>query len=68
MRHPDGISDTLTKMMQAAERLQDAPSRITKEELDLLNECSSRLRLVRTLPEMPKNDLTLPSLTRRAAV
>ena len=42
---PNPVADSLERMMEAARRLEDARSRITPEELSLLNECSSRIRL-----------------------
>jgi hypothetical protein len=41
------IKDRLGSLMIAAERLNDHPLRITHEEIELLSECASRLRLIR---------------------
>ena len=43
---PDSVRHSLERMMTAARRLEDAPSRITCEEVELLGECNSRLRLI----------------------
>jgi hypothetical protein len=47
-RDPDlSIKDRLGSLLMAAERLTDVTSRITQEEVQLLGECNSRLRLIR---------------------
>ena len=53
-RAPDTVRESVDRMMQAAQRLQDAPARITPEEVALLGECSSRLRLVRGTLSAPE--------------
>lgn len=57
----DSIHARLANLMEAAERLGDARDRITDEEISLLSECSSRLRLIHGF----KND-GVPSLTLMA--
>lgn len=42
---PDSVQASVDRMMSAAQRLTDATARITPEELELLGECSSRIRL-----------------------
>lgn len=44
--------------MEAARRLEDAPRRITREEEELLNECSSRFR-VHLLRQPPAAETTM---------
>lgn len=58
----DSIHKRLFHLMEAAERLEDARDRITAEEISLLTECSSRLRLIQGFKkdDAPSMTLTVP--------
>lgn len=63
----DSIQTRLFHLMEAAERLEDARDRITAEEISLLTECSSRLRLIQGHKKDDGPSMTLTTTKRAVA-